>query len=109
MFENLKDTEKLLLQNTEIITPTFEMGLIRFLLGTISELRARNHAVQEVKDECNGEVLLDEINHKESTDFELDKLKSVLIGHCDRWINSKPKFQLFNYSYNEKRFVITIK
>lgn len=56
MFDNLKDNEKLLLNAVNGMSPSFENATVRMLLATISELRARNIAVQEVKDECDGGV-----------------------------------------------------
>lgn len=100
MFDNLKNNELLLLTATDAMPVTFQTAHIRMLLATISELRARNIAVQEVKDECDGGVL-DKV--------ELNKHSSVLIAAFYRWINNKSSSQLFDFTYDENNFIISAK
>jgi len=81
VFEYLTGKEKILLQSTELLEPTFELGLVRFLLGTISELRARNIAIQEVKDECDGGVS-DEIANENQSHY-------LVHGIFNEWMKDK--------------------
>lgn len=99
MFDNLKDSERVLLEGIAQAMPTMSTSIIRSLLATISELRARNIAIQEVKDECDGGVT-DKIvdNAKpvpawkqtmlDKMEYSTDSYKTKIDAIVDQWMTN---------------------
>lgn len=99
MFDNLKDNEKVLLEGIAQAVPTMSTSIIRSLLATISELRAHNIAIQEVKDECDGGVT-DEIANgakpipawkqtmPDQMQYSTNSYKTKIDGIVDQWMTN---------------------
>lgn len=118
MFENLKDNEKLLLNAVNCMDASFENATVRMLLATISELRGRNIAIQEVKDECTGGIGEEIANETQpipawkqtmldQMQYSTDSYKTKIDAIVDQWMTNHRGLAL-NCEWNNKSITVAI-